>query len=242
MAAHGRPDLLEVGEHRARPADAVETDDVGASGFEPFRRLGRSEAVPCQRLAVQRHRHDRREPRLLDHVERDQRLVDVRERLGDDEVHARLDGPPGLLLEHRADAPARLVVAGEDVRVREVACEERARLVRDLARELERAPVQRLEQVLLADDSHLLAVPVVRERLDDVRAGVDELPVQLGDDLGMLEHDLGDVGAGLEVPTPLALEQVPLGADDGALLEAVEQTGSARRHDAQPTPRIRLRK
>ena len=192
--------------------------------------------VACFRLAVQRHRHDRREPRLLDHVERDQRLVDVRERLGDDEVHARLDRPPGLLLEHRADAPARLVVAGEDVRVREVACEERARLVRDLSRELERVSVQRLEQVLLADDSHLLAVPVVRERLDDVRAGVDELPVEPGDDLRVLEHDLGDEGAGLEVPAPLALEQVSLGADHRALFEPLEQSGSAGRHGAQPTP------
>src|SRR5204863_1919585 len=147
------------------------------------------------------------------------------ERLGDDEVRARLDRPPGLLREHRADAPARLVVAGEDVGVREVACEERARLVRDLARELERAPVQRLEQVLLADDSHLLAVPVVRERLDNVRAGVDELAVQLAHDLGMVENAFGHEGACLHIAAALALEQVSLRAEDGTLVETLEEPG-----------------
>ena len=71
------------------------------------------------------------------------------------------------------------VVGVEDVRVADVAGEERAGLVGDLLRERERVPVQLLEQVLLADDAHLLAVRVVGERLDDVGARVHELAMEL---------------------------------------------------------------
>ena len=39
----------------------------------------------------------------------------------------------------------------------------------------------------------------------------------------MLEHDLGHVGSRLEVAAALELEQVTLGADDGALVEPFEQ-------------------
>ena len=104
---------------------------------------------------------------------------------------------------------------------------------------MERA-VDLLEQVLLADDPHLLPVRVVRERLDDVRAGADELAVELRDDLGLLEHDLGDERAGLQIPAALELEEVPLGADHRALVEPLErpsltrsscQTGSNQLHE-----------
>ena len=64
---------------------------------------------------------------------------------------------------------------------------------------------------------------VVRERLDDVRAGADELAVELRDDLGLLEHDLGDERAGLQIPAALELEEVPLGADHRALVEPLEK-------------------
>ena len=214
-------------QHRARPADAVQADDVGAGRFDPLAGLGRREAVAGHRLTVKRHRDDRREAGLLDHVERDQGLLGVRERLRDDEVDSGLGRPRGLFLEHRTHRATRLVVLGEDVRVREVAGEERARLVCDLARQLERTAVQRLEQMLLADDPHLLAVAVVREGLNDVGARVHELAVQLRDDLRMVEDDLGDEGAGLEVAAALALEEVALGADHGSRLETLEQPGLA---------------
>ena len=54
-------------------------------------------------------------------------------------------------------------------------------------------------------------VPVVGERLDDVRAGVYELSVQGGDLVGVIEHRLGNERPGLEVAAPLQLE-VALGA------------------------------
>ena len=172
---------------------------------------------------MQCHRHDGRQSGLLDDVERDQRLLGVGERLRDDEVDTRIDRPRGLFLEHRAHGLPRLVVLREDVRVGQVAREERAALVGHLAGELERTPVELFEQMLLADDPQLLAVPVVRERLDDIGAGVNELAMELGDDLGVVEDDLGNERARLQVTPPFAFEQIALGADHGALLEALEE-------------------
>src|SRR5437660_841787 len=82
--------------------------------------------------------------------------------------------------------------------------------------------------VFAADDPKLLPVRVVGERLDDVRACVDEIAVELGDDLRVLEHDFGDEGARLQIPTPLELEYVALGADDRALVETLQE-GKTRR-------------
>jgi hypothetical protein len=48
-----------------------------------------------------------------------------------------------------------------------------------------------------------------------------EVSMELADDLWMLEDDLGDERPGLEVATPLELEDVPLGTDDRPLVEAL---------------------
>ena len=52
---------------------------------------------------------------------------------------------------------------------------------------------------------------------------MDEVAVELRHDLRVLEHDLGHEGAGLQVPAPLELEDVALGADHGALVEPLQQ-------------------
>ena len=88
---------------------------------------------------------------------------------------------------------------------------------------LQRPAVHRLQITLATDQRQLLAVGVVRERLDDVGAGVDELPVQLGDELRLLEHDLGHERARLQIATTLELEQVPLGADHRPRCESIEK-------------------
>mgnify|MGYP003287594989 CR=1 FL=1 len=223
---HSLADRGQEGHHRARSANAVEADDVRAMLLEEGACILRSEPVAGDRLAVERHRHDRGEPGSLDLLERETRLLRVGERLGDDVVDARLGGPADLLLEHRASSALRLLIPGiEDIRVADIACEESAALGRDLLRERERLAVDLLEQVLLADQPHLLPVRVVRERLDDVGARVDELPVQLRDEIGMLEHDLRYECAGLEVTAPLELEEITLGADHVPALESLEQTG-----------------
>src|SRR5207253_8818246 len=77
--------------------------------------------------------------------------------------------------------------------------------------------------VLLADDPQLLPVTVVGEGLDHVRARVHELAVEFLDHVRVGQDHLGDERPGLEVPTPLAFEQVALGADHGTALEQYGQ-------------------
>ena len=148
-------------------------------------------------------------------LERRQRLAGVVERLADDHVGAALDGPAHHLLEHAAHLGLAGGVLGvPDVGVRDVAGHEVAgSLVGDLPGDLECGPVQRLEQVLLADDPHLLAVTVVGERLDDVGAGALEVDVQGPERVRVLQGDLGDELTGAQVAAALQLEQETLGTD-----------------------------
>jgi hypothetical protein len=55
--------------------------------------------------------------------------------------------------------------------------------------------------------------------------------VQLADGVGVVEDDLGDEGAALQVTTALELEEVALGAEDDVALEALEE-GRASSHRA----------
>src|SRR5262249_48088934 len=57
------------------------------------------------------------------------------------------------------------------------------------------------------------------KRLDYVGARVQELAMQFLDDTGMVQDNLGDERPGLEVPAPLALEEVPLRAHHGAAFQ-----------------------
>jgi hypothetical protein len=60
---------------------------------------------------------------------------------------------------------------------------------------------------------------------------VDEIAVELRHRLGMLEHDLGDERARLEIPPALELEDVSFGADDGTGGKLVEEgTRAGRAH------------
>ena len=65
---------------------------------------------------------------------------------------------------------------------------------------------------------------VVGERFDDVGAGVDEVAVETLDELRMLEDDLGNVRAGLQIAPPLELEQIAFRADDRAGGEPLQQS------------------
>jgi hypothetical protein len=159
----------------------------------------------------------------LDRLQRDERLLAVGEGLGDHEVNARLDDPLDLLVEHRPHRGAALVVGGEDVGVTEVAGQQASVLLGHVGGDLQGAAVERLEQLLLANEPQLLPMAVVGERLDDVGAGVHELTVQLGDELGVLEDDLRDESTRLEIAAALELEQVALGADDRSFVEPLEQ-------------------
>ena len=132
---------------------------------------------------------------------------------------------PTISREHVPDLALALRVGGvPDVAVRDVAGHQVARVrVGHLAGDLQGRPVQRFEQVLLADDPHLLAVSVVGERLDDVGAGALVVHVQRAERVGVLQRDLGDELAGGEVTPPFELEEESLGADHRACVEAVGQ-------------------
>ena len=122
------------------------------------------------------------------------------------------------------DGSVDVGVAGhEDVRVAHVAGEQRSGLRRNVLGDLESLDVHRLEVGLATDEAQLLAVCVVREGLDHVGAGVDELPMELSHQLGMLQDHDRNVGAGLQVAPALELEQVPLGADHRPLREPLEK-------------------
>ncbi len=118
------------------------------------------------------------------------------------------------------DAPRLLVglrvVGRVDAGVADVAGQQGAGRARDLLRDRQRRPVDPREVFLAPDDLELGAVRVVGEGLDDIRARVDEIAMQAFDQLRVLENDLGDVGAGLQVAAALELEQIAFGADDRA--------------------------
>ncbi len=174
---------------------------------------------------MDRHRDRRAQARGLDRVERHLRLCAVRKGLGDHVIDAGVGGPCDLLFEHRPRGThARRVIRIEHVGIADVAGEQRPRLRRDLLRDRERLPIDPLQIVLAPDDLQLLAVRVIRERLDDVRSGMDEIAMHLLDDLGMIEHRFGHEGAGLHVAAPFELEQIPLGADDRPFGQTLEQT------------------
>ena len=226
VAVDRRANPAEERQHRPRATNAIEPDDVCAGVREPLAGLLGRPPVPGLGLAVDRQREDCRQPGALDRLESQERLRAVREGLSDHVVDAGLGGPTDLLLEHGADPAAGFLVRCIDVRVADVAGKERATLLGDLLGEHERLAVQPREHLLLADQAELDAVGVVREGLNDVGARVDELAVELRHELRVIQHDLGHVGAGLEVAAPLQLEEVALGADHGAVRKPLEQTGS----------------
>jgi hypothetical protein len=78
-------------------------------------------------------------------------------------------------------------------------------------------------------------VAVIRERDHHLGPGAQELAVELGDRLGAVEDDLGDVRAALQIAAPLELEQVALGAENDAVAQSVEESG----HEPRRLPRRR---
>ena len=127
-------------------------------------------------------------------------------------------GPRYLLLVHRAHLrPARHGV-GRVVHpgVADVAGEQGVALAGHVAGDRERVAVQALEVALAADLAELRAVPVVGERDHHVGAAAQELAVQLAHGVRVVEDDLGDVRAALQVAAALELEQVALGPEYGA--------------------------
>src|SRR2546427_179657 len=87
-------------------------------------------------------------------------------------VPYRIDRPGYLRLEHFAYGLVRARIRRViDVGVADVAREKRAAFRRDAIRDLKCAAIDRLEILLAPDDTQLLAMGIIGERLHHVRAG-----------------------------------------------------------------------
>ena len=227
VTRHRLADLADVRQESVRTAEAVHAHDVRAGLLEALRGLDDAHAVGHLLERHGRQGEDDLEAAGLRDLQGGERLARVVEGLADDDVGALLDGPAHHLLEHRADLGLALRVRRiPDVGVRDVAGDQVTGAgVSDLARDCERRPVEGLQELLLADDPHLLAVAVVREGLDDVGAGALEVHVQGAQGLRELEGDLGDELAGGQVSPTLELEEESLRDDDGACVEALGEGG-----------------
>ena len=223
MSGNRLANLPQERHESLRPAPAVEADHVGARVFESLAGLAEPQSVPGRVGLVRDHRDDGRVARLLDDLEREQASSTCEKVSAMMKSTPASDAQPTCSSNIARTVVLRLGVVRIDVGIADVPGEERPALGCDLLRDRERLPVELLEQVLLPDDPHLLAVRVVRERLHDVGARVHEVAVQLRDDLGMVEHDLGHERAGLQVAAPLELEEIALGADHRALVEPLEE-------------------
>ena len=216
-------DLFQHRQHRPGTPDAVQSDHIRARVPEPAAGIGNRIVVP-QALAVHRQRDHRDCAGLPNDLQGQQGLLAEGERLANDEIDAGFRRPAHLLLEHGAGFLLALGVVGQEhVGVADVARHQCVTLRRDILRELQRAAVDFLQVALAPDDSELVAVRVVGERLDHVGSGVHELPVQLGDGMGMVQHHLRHVGPGLHVSPAFHFEDIPLGADHRALFEALNK-------------------
>src|SRR5699024_2822042 len=83
--------------------------------------------------------------------------------------------------------------------------------------------VERVEQVLLADDPLLLAVSVVGEGFDDVRACALEVDMEGPQGIGEFESHLGHEFTSGEIPALLEFEEEAFGADHRPGVEALGQ-------------------
>jgi hypothetical protein len=99
---------------------------------------------------------------------------------------------------------ARVVGPGE----REVPSDERIPFRRDRASDANGITVDLVDLAGQPDRRELVVARVEGHRLEDLRAGTQELAVQLCERVGMFDDDLRREGPRLNVPTLLELEQV----------------------------------
>ena len=108
-------------------------DDVGAGVLEPLARLLGRPALARLRRAVHGERDDRRQPGRLDHLDRYQRL------LAHENVSPMMKSTPASTAQPTCSSNMPRTVAADsgspavDVRVADVAGEQRAGLARDVA-------------------------------------------------------------------------------------------------------------
>ena len=196
----GRVDPAQGVERGTGPDAAVDPERVGAGDDQQVRgRLG-CPAVGQAELLAERHRGDDREVRRgADLGDRQQELVQVVERLEDEQVDAALQQPIELLAEGRP----RRRVADPEIAVRRTAqradrpANERipAGDIACLAGQLRGPSVQARRDVAQAPAREPDPVRTEGRRLDEVGPGVEVLPVDRADQVGPRENELVEAGA-----------------------------------------------
>ena len=152
-----------------------------------------------------------------------------RKGLGENEIDSGVARPADLLFEHRGRFAAGFFGGGGvvNVGVANVAGDEDAPAFvfgGGLLGERERVFVERLEQVLFADNAQFVAVAVISESDHHIRSGAQMLAVQLQDRVGMLQHDFGHKRARLQIAAPLQFEKITLGANHRGGLQTLDQS------------------
>ena len=172
---HGRPHLAQQRQHPLRVLLAVGAHGHGAQIGHHAGALGRRVAVAALRhQRPEAHRRHRRQAALGGRFERHLHLGQVKERFQDQKVDARVLEQANLL----GDVVARLAerlrpFALDELRARDAAGHERA-VAGHFLRQLHGGGVDRLRLRAVAGAAQLLARAEERERLQHLRAGVQE--------------------------------------------------------------------
>ena len=158
------------------------------------------------RILVERHRDHGRHAGLLDPLRGEERFPEPRERLRDHEVWVFLE----LSLELLVEQPTHLVRGSLLLRIvhpreAEVRRDERS-IARDLAGEADRGAVDVAHPIRIPDRREFLLARIEGEGLQDFRAGVKELLMELPHGGRMLQDDFRREGTGLNVAAFLEFE------------------------------------
>jgi hypothetical protein len=153
---------------------AVDPDDVSTGVDELPGAIGRRLSfVGARNRLLETHRRHHREARAFRALDEEERLVDIRERLADPEVHA---AGVGLILQLPIEQTAHVVGAlgilgivrpGEG----EISGNERVALCCHLTSDLHGVPVDVIDLALQADGRELVVAGVERHGLEHVDTG-----------------------------------------------------------------------
>src|SRR5215203_1777976 len=212
--------LLHKRKHVLGRTKAVGADDVDAGVGETPYLLAWRIALEGVGVVIEAHGYHRGEPRGLDGFGGDHGLPGPVEGLSDDEVHALPTHDVELAIEELAGTAVGLGVIGlVDPGAAQVASDEDVSicLTCDPTCDPGGLTVHVVYHTLEPNGRQLVLAGVESERLEHVDPGVDELPMQSRQGLGMVYARLGHERTGLHVAPALQLEQIAAVTQDDAL-------------------------
>lgn len=187
--------------------------------------VGRRVSFLGEGLPFERHRGHDGQTGLGRSLGGDQGLSQPAERLSDDEVDPALGVELELPVEQCAHAFVWFAILGlVDPREAEVSGDERVALVGDLARHCDRGAVDVVDLAGQPDGGQLVFAGVEGERLQYLRSGAHELPVELRERFGMREAHLGGEGTRLDISPFLQLEKITAVPEHHPVRQPFQQT------------------